>query len=207
MELSIDKSVVLYIHGKGGNAGESDHYKNLFPNCDVEGLDYQSNEPWENRLEIISKINELETNYNKIILVANSIGAYYSMNAQISSKIDRAYFISPIVDMEKLIKDMMLWANVSETELQEKQVIETDFGENLSWEYLCYVRNHPVQWNASTFILYGTSDNLTAKETVEIFATKWKAKVTTMEDGEHWFHTVGQMEFLDNWVVENEHQL
>ncbi len=31
--------VVLYIHGKGGSAGESEHYKPLFPECEVIGLD------------------------------------------------------------------------------------------------------------------------------------------------------------------------
>ena len=36
------KKLVLYIHGKGGCAGESEHYKPLFPECDVVGLDYQT---------------------------------------------------------------------------------------------------------------------------------------------------------------------
>mgnify|MGYP007037201117 CR=1 FL=1 len=26
-----------------------------------------------------------------------------------------------------------------------------------------------------------------------------------MKNGEHWFHTKEQMEFLDNWIVENEY--
>ncbi len=33
-------------------------------------------------------------------------------------------------------------------------------GETLSWEYLCYVRNHPVNWSVPTYILYGDKDNL-----------------------------------------------
>ena len=28
------KELVLYIHGKGGCAGESEHYKPLFPECE-----------------------------------------------------------------------------------------------------------------------------------------------------------------------------
>ena len=35
----MDKTVI-YIHGKGGNAEEAIHYKPLFSNCDVIGLDY-----------------------------------------------------------------------------------------------------------------------------------------------------------------------
>lgn len=36
---------VLYIHGKGGNAAESMHYKPLFPHDKVIGLDYQTFSP------------------------------------------------------------------------------------------------------------------------------------------------------------------
>jgi len=46
--------------------------------------------------------------------------------------------------MEKLITDMMQWANVSEKELKEKGLIETAFGETLSWEYLSWVRKNPI---------------------------------------------------------------
>ena len=39
--------VVIYIHGKGGNAEEATHYKTLFCGCDVVGLDYTAQFPWE----------------------------------------------------------------------------------------------------------------------------------------------------------------
>ena len=34
------KELVLYIHGKGGCAGESEHYKPLFPDRAVVGLEH-----------------------------------------------------------------------------------------------------------------------------------------------------------------------
>ena len=37
--------IVVYIHGKGGNSGEAIHYKSLFSDCDVIGLDYTSQFP------------------------------------------------------------------------------------------------------------------------------------------------------------------
>ena len=49
------------------------------------------------------------------------------MNAGIDEMIQKAFFISPIVDMEKLITDMMKWANVTEQELESKGIIHTDF--------------------------------------------------------------------------------
>ena len=30
---------ILYVHGKSGSAGESEHYNPLFPNDEVIGLD------------------------------------------------------------------------------------------------------------------------------------------------------------------------
>lgn len=116
--------------------------------------------------------------------------------------VDRALFISPIVDMERLICDMMLWAGVTVTELSEKSQIPTDFGETLSWEYLSYVRSHPVSWSVPTRILYGERDNLTSVRTVSEFAEKTGVSLTVMPGGEHWFHTDEQMRFLDAWVTE-----
>ena len=154
------ENAIIYIHGKGGSAAECEHYKPLFPEYDVFGLDYQTFTPWETGAKIRSCVENLKTEYDKIILIANSIGAFFSMNADIDSMIEKAHFISPIVGMEKLITDMMAWANVTEDELKEKGIIRTSFGEDLSWEYLSYVREHPIKWNAPTAVLYGGKDNL-----------------------------------------------
>lgn len=34
------KKLIVYIHGKGGSAEEAEHYKSLFMDCDIVGLDY-----------------------------------------------------------------------------------------------------------------------------------------------------------------------
>ena len=193
-------TAVLYIHGKNGSASESEHYKPLFPECEVIGFDYQTFSPWETGAEIRSVVEKLKSEYDSIILIANSIGAFFSMNAGIDSIIKKAYFISPIVEMERLITDMMDWANVTEDKLKEKGMIHTSLGEDLSWDYLCYVREHPVKWSVPTAILYGKNDALTSYETISAFAKKHNAKLTVMENGEHWFHTEEQMQFLNNWI-------
>lgn len=40
-------NLLLYIHGKGGSAAESEHYTNLFPEYELLGLDYKTFTPWE----------------------------------------------------------------------------------------------------------------------------------------------------------------
>ena len=189
------ENLVLYIHGKGGNSLEAEHYKNLFSYYDVKGLDYKSNTPWDFIEEVNHIINKIVEQYGNIIIVANSIGAYFAMNALSKMKIKKAFFISPIVDMEKVILNMMTLANVSEQLLKEKQTINASFGETLSWNYLNYVRNHPIKWNIPTEILYEENDDLTSLETISDFAKNNNAGLTVMKNGEHWFHTKEEMEF------------
>lgn len=194
------KESVIYVHGKGGSAEEADHYKPLLPNCEVIGFDYRSQTPWEAKEEFPTFFAQQRQHCDRLVLIANSIGAFFSMSALDETLVDSAFFISPVVDMENLIGNMMQWANVTEQELAEKQEIATEFGETLSWDYLCYVRAHPISWNVPTQILYGEHYNLTSMETVSAFAQRHNAKLTVMPGGEHWFHTEEQMQFLDDWI-------
>ena len=194
------KNLVIYVHGKGGTAEEAKHYQPLFAESDVIGFDYKSQYPWEAKNEFTDFYDLHSKGYDSVVLVANSIGAFFSMNALAEKKISKALFISPVVNMERLIMDMMILSNVTEDELCSKKEISTVFGETLSWEYLRYVRKNPIKWNIPTCILYGANDNLTSIETVSVFAEQTGAILTVMKDGEHWFHTDKQMEFLDNWI-------
>lgn len=198
------KRCVLYVHGKGGNAIEADHYKPLFKGCTVIGVDYRAETPWEAGAEIYAAVKQAKEDYDVVCLIANSIGAYYSMNAGIDRLIEKAYFISPILDMERLIEGMMSAEGVSELELERKRRIPTSFGEDLMWDYLCYVRKHPIRWTVSTEILYGSEDLFTGINTVKDFARSHHARLTVMSGGEHWFHTKKQMDFLDQWINDCE---
>ena len=200
------KNIVIYVHGKGGSAQEAEHYGTLFPDAEVVGFDYRAQTPWEAKEEFLRFFAGQRERCGSLVLVANSIGAYFSMCASAETLIDRAYFISPIVDMEKLICKMMAWAGVTEQELAEKSEIPTEFGETLSWNYLCYVREHPLHWRVPTCILYGGRDSLTSPETVTACAERTGAELTVMPDGEHWFHTQRQLQFLDSWITSREHK-
>ena len=198
------KNIVIYVHGKGGSAEEAEHYRKLFPKAEVIGFDYRATATWEAKEEFLQFFTEQRKHCNSLTLVANSIGAFFSMSSLDETLIDKAYFISPVVDMEKLIGNMMIWANVTEQELFEKLEIPTEFGETLSWNYLTYVREHPFSWHVSTCILYGAHDNLTSVEIMSAFAKRIGAELTVMPNGEHWFHTEEQMRFLDDWLLEKQ---
>lgn len=204
MEAKLKKKIVVYIHGKGGSNEEAKHYVRLFPEYDVIGFNYTAQTPWEAKNEFNCFFNSLICKTESIILIANSIGAYFAMSADIDAHVQKAYFISPIVSMENLICCMMKNNGVTENELKEKGTIYTNSGDELSWKYLSYVKNHPPKWNTSTEILYASKDNFTSYETIRQFAEKHNANLTVMDGGEHWFHTKEQMLFADNWIRKHE---
>lgn len=194
------KKVIMYIHGKGGNCLEAEQYKQNCDDCDIVGIDYDEYLPWIVQKQIQSVYDNLSQEYGQVSIIANSIGAYLAMHTLQGNSIKKALFISPILDMERLILDMMQWVNVTEQELREKGEISTDFGETLSWKFLSFVRQNPINWDIPTEILYGENDNLTSRKTVDKFIASHNANLTVMENGEHWFHTEGQIDFLNNWM-------
>ena len=192
--------LVLYIHGKGGSVAESGHYAPLFPGCEVRGLDYRADTPWEAGGEIRAAVQAAAAQGQSVTLIANSIGAFFSMHAGVGGMVERAYFISPVIDMEGLIRGMMAGAGVTEAELQARGEIPAAGGETLSWEYLQYVRTHPLRWEGPAEILWGGRDALTSREAVTAFAAACGAGLTVMEEGGHWFHTPEELRFLDAWI-------
>ena len=172
------QKAVIYIHGQGGNVVEAEHYKPLFPDCVVIGFDYKAQTPWEAEREFAEYFDGLEElGYGSIGIIANSIGAFYAMCALADRNISVAYFISPIVDMERIE------------------------GVTLDEGHQRYVRQHPINWRVPTHILYGENDNLTSFGTISEFARSTSATLKVMPGGEHWFHTPEQMAFLDVWII------
>ena len=47
------KEIVVYVHGKGGSAQEAEHYKALFPDCEVIGFDYRAQAPYKVRAALL----------------------------------------------------------------------------------------------------------------------------------------------------------
>ena len=156
--------------------------------------------PWTAEKEIRAVVGWAQGRWPSLSLRANSIGAWLAMLALAGKPVDTCLFVSPVVDMENLIQTMMTWAGVTEERLEREREIPTDFGQTLSWDYLKYVRQHPVHaLSAHTNILYGDQDNLVPQPVVECFARAEGAHLTVYPGGEHWFHTPEQMKVMGTW--------
>lgn len=123
--------IAVYIHGKDGNVNEAEHYKPLFPQYNVKGFDYKAQTPWEAKKEFPSAIRSLCKEYESVTLIANSIGAYFALHSLAGQRIEKAFLISPIVDMEELIIQMMAQAGITEGELEKRKEIYTSCGKNI----------------------------------------------------------------------------
>lgn len=206
--------VWLFLHGQSGCKEEGERFGEivcpkgqqvLAIDLPEHGQRKNSGEvlvPWVVDLELKQVLDFMKSRWGSISVRANSIGAYFGMLSLPSPK--RALLVSPVLNLERVILDMMGWANVTEAQLQEQGEIPTSFGQTLSWKYLCYVREHPIHnWDCPIHILYAGQDSLIPKETVDKFMEYHQGKLTVLEQGEHWFHTPEQLAALKAWEMEN----
>ena len=87
-------ATLIYIHGHYGSPDEAEHYRPLFPGCEVIGFDYKAQTPWEAEREFAEYFDGLaERGCGSIGIIANSIGAFYAMCALSGRSIAVAYLL------------------------------------------------------------------------------------------------------------------
>lgn len=209
------RKVYLYVHGKNGCKEEAERFANTACSAGWQVLAIDLPEhgarkdrpeqllPWAVVPEIQAVYARMQPVWPHIRLYGVSIGAWLAMQALRAEKLEKALLVSPVVDMETLILSMMQGAHVTEEQLKAAGEIPTEMGETLSWPYLCWVREHPLQWHTPTQVLYGDKDALTSRAVMERFRRQSGAHLTIMEDGEHWFHTSVQMAAVQTWEEAN----
>ena len=213
-------NIYLYVHGMGGCKEEAETFAGLaaargwqvlsvdLPEHGDRKQETGTFNPWHAVPELQQVLDHTAAGRERVALFANSIGAWFSMLAFASVPLDHCLFLSPILDMEKLIGNMMRFAGVTEERLEREKFIPIEFGQPLSWDYLTYVRANPVNaWDKPTRILYGSRDNLTDRPTVDGFVSRFGGELEVMENGEHWFHTPEQLEVLNTWMKDTLEQV
>lgn len=208
--------VYLFVHGQGGNKEEAESFAEIVTEKGWQVLSIDLPEHGERKEEterfypwiVVPELQKIwkymRAHWKQVSLIANSIGAWFSMLAFQDKKINKSLFVSPIIDMEHLIHNMMQWAGVTEERLEIEKSIPTTFGQTLSWKYLLYAKQNPVsRWNCKTKILYGSADNLTERSIVDAFVHHFGCELKVMDNGEHWFHTEEQLAFLHEWEKQN----
>lgn len=206
------KKVYIHVHGKMSKKESAEEFAKI---ANLKGYqvisfdlpehgertdsDYKCN-VWNGIKDLQEIYNYSKENWEEISLFACSLGAYFSLLAYKDFNFKKALFQSPILNMNHLINNMLGWFNITEEELKVKKLIETPI-DTMSWEYYEFVKENPInKWEFSTFIIYGTNDNLQNIKVIGDFCSKFKCSLTLGENFEHYFHKENELEFFHNWL-------
>ncbi len=205
--------VYIFVHGKLSQKEDAEGFAKTADSKGHQVISFDLPEHGERKAEdykctVQNAVHDLRIigdfvtdQWRNVSLFGNSVGAYFSLIAYRELKFEKCLFLSPILDMENLIQNMMKWFDVTEDSLKEKQEILTPMGETLSWSYYAFVRENPiVKWNNPTYILYGSNDNLTPRSIVATFVANFHCHLDVLQNGEHYFHTKEQLEVVEKWL-------
>lgn len=155
---------------------------------------------WKCVEDLAAVMDYAEERAAEISLFGCSMGAYFSLLACQNRPVRRALFLSPVVDMEQVIRGIMAMAGVTEEQLRERGTIENPV-ETLYWDYFRYVQEHPIlAWRSPTSILRGEGDTLSAYGSVAAFSERFGCTLEEQAGGEHWFHTEEQLAYYRRWL-------
>lgn len=205
----------IYVHGKMADKESAERFAQIAENKGYQTISFDLPEHGERedksyRCDIWNGIYDLHqissytfANWKSVSLFACSLDAYFSLQAYKDITFEKCFFLSPIVNMEYLIKNMFLWFRVTEEILYNKREIPTPI-DTLSWDYYQYVKRNPIaRWNSETHILYGGRDNLQSLQVVENFAKSNHVALTISEHSEHSFMGNGDDEVIKKWICDN----
>lgn len=207
--------VYLMVHGKMSDKEAAEDFAEIAEKKGYQTISFDlpkhgEREAEEARCDIWNGIKDLTVigeyvfaNWQEVNLYGCSLGAFFSLHAYRECNIKKCLFQSPIVDMEYLIEQMMIWFQVSKERLAAEKEIDTPI-DVLSWDYYRYVLEHPVRkWNISTCILCGGKDDLQSGEVMKAFAERFNCNITIAENSEHPFMTEEDGQIVKQWLWEN----
>lgn len=207
--------VYIYVHGKMSDKESAETFAQIAENKGYQTISFDLPEHGERksknyRCDIWNGISDLHqisfytfANWKSVSLFACSLGAYFSLQAYKDITFEKCFFLSPIVNMEYLIKNMFQWFHVTEEMLYTKREIPTPI-DTLSWDYFQYVKKNPVtRWNSPTYILYGGKDNLQSLQVIENFTKSNSVLLTISEQSEHSSMGKGDDRIIKSWICDN----
>ena len=209
------EKVYIYVHGKMSCKEYAEVFAEIAEKKGYQTLSFDLPEHGErtdgnNRCDIWNGIHDLNviadyvfSKWNHVFLYACSLGAYFSLHTYSERKIEKCLFHAPVVDMEYLIQQMLLWFQVTEERMCIEKEISTPV-DILRWDYYQYVKEHPIcNWDIPTAILYGGKDNMQSAEVVQNFVKKYACDLTISWDSEHAFMQDGDSSIIKKWLEKN----
>lgn len=209
------EKVYIHVHGKMSGKESAEEFASIAEDKGYQTISFdlpmhgEQTNP-EKRCDVWNGIRDLNvigdyvfSNWKEVSLYACSLGAYFSLHAYQNRNFRRCLFQSPIVDMEYLIGQMMLWFGITEQRLCEEKEIETPI-DLMTWNYYQYVKANPVTvWHVPGSILYAGNDTLQSRAVIEQFAQRFHCSLTVAEDSDHPFMEERDYPIVTKWMRDN----
>ena len=209
------EKVYLFVHGKMSSKESAERFAEIASKKGYQTISFDLPQHGErqgenDKCDIWNGMHDLTligdytfAIWKEVSLFACSLGAYFSLNTYHTYDIKKCLFQSPILDMDYLIKQMMVWFDISEEQLARKKEVSTPI-DILSWDYCQYIKAHPIkEWNVPTYILFGGKDNLQSLNVVKDFADRFHCGLTIAENSEHPFMAEKDVQIVDQWLQDN----
>ena len=207
--------VYLYVHGKQASKEAAAGFAAIAEEKGFQTLSFDLPRHGErtcspDRCDIWNGMRDLSimrdavfSRWREVSLYGCSLGAYFSLNTYAGDDFKQCLFQSPIVDMDALTRQMMIWFGISEERLEREREIETPI-DRMTWDYVQYIRAHPVQsWPIPTSVLYAGRDNLQPREVIDAFCNRFHALLTVSPQSEHPFMGEGDAQIVTRWLRES----
>lgn len=207
--------VFIHVHGKMSCKEAAEGFAEIAAEHGYQTLSFDLPQHGErtaesDRCDIWNGIRDLNrvadwvfSRWNDVSLFACSLGAYFSLNAYADRTFTRCLFQSPVVDMEYLVHQMMMWFDVTEARLEAEKEVATPI-DPLRWDYYQYIKAHPVlSWPIPTAILYGGRDDLQSRAVIDAFSNAHGCTLTVSEGSDHPFMQPGDEEIVRRWLYES----
>lgn len=208
------EKVYLHVHGKMSNKESAEQFSRMAERKGYQVLSFdlpghgerisegEQCDIWTGVRDVNIVCEYVFSRWSSVSLYACSIGAYFCLQSCSERSFEKCLFQSPIIDMEYLIGQMMLWFGITPERLKAEQEIETPV-DLMTWAYYTYVKEHPiVKWPFPTHILYAGKDNLQSEREIASFADRFACTVTVSPNSEHSFMNAEDVPIIDNWLNE-----
>ena len=205
----------IHIHGKMSQKEHAEAFAEIAAEKGYQTLSFDLPEHGErknnpDRCDIWNGMRDLRyiaewafARYGSVSLFGCSLGAYFSLQTYVGLPFEKCLFQSPILDMEYLVWQMMLWFGITEERLETENEIDNPV-DPLRWDYFQFILAHPVEnWLIPTAILYGGKDDLQSRRVIDAFCTAHGCRLTVSETSDHAFMEDGDGEIIRHWLHEN----
>lgn len=209
------EKVYLFVHGKMSSKESAETFADIANQKGYQTISFDLPQHGErqnenDRCDIWNGMRDLAmvgdytfSNWKEVSLFACSLGAFFSLNTYHTYNVKKCLFQSPILDMEYLIKQMMMWFDITEERLEQEKEVDTPI-DIMSWHYYQYVKSNPiVAWDIPTYILFGGKDNLQSMKVVKDFTDRFHCGLTVAENSDHPFMGEKDARIVNQWLQEN----